>query len=57
MVEKLPTSNSQTDKDIIGIYLYPNPTANYVYMKSILNKPISYILYSNDGNEIKKENF
>ena len=57
MVEKLPTSNSQTDKDIIGIYLYPNPAANYVYMKSILNKPISYILYSNDGNEIKKGEF
>lgn len=57
MVEKLPTANSQFQKDLLGIKLFPNPAANFLSMTSDINKPIKYTLSSNQGQLIQLGEF
>jgi uncharacterized repeat protein (TIGR01451 family) len=57
LVEKLPTSNSQVPEGSLGIQLFPNPAANYLRMTSNVHKPIKYMLFTNEGNEITQGEF
>ena len=57
LVKKIPTANSQFQKDILGIKLFPNPAANFLSMTSEINKPIQYTLSSNQGQLIQQGEF